>query len=356
MTVKTGVVQMKGPTGGDTAPGGAYILTELHGITCVGISAGVDGVTAYNVQVAKIAWGSSGEYYWVGDEVAGSGTTGCGSAPLPCQLLDSNGIPIKSTVISGSSKSAVDVFLRGQGGSASQIEIIGATDQLGGTSGWLAVAGTSAGGYLKVAGSTDGGAIPHIGGTTDVLGSLTFGVGSVTLGMGGTGAFSGTISAKLRTISSDIHSILAGGTGSDGISRISGISADIRSAPTLNVQYAAGATIDSQITSIAGGLTVGIGSVSIDNPVVIGHRSAGYTFEQVKSVSTTLQSGVRLKNVNGSGTLTVTYDTLAGSTTGMTSGFQLDDREELFVEVDNLTKVYVMAGATAGCTFSYYAT
>ena len=96
--------------------------------------------------------------------------------------------------------------------------------------------------------------------------------------------------------------------------------------------------------------------MSVDNPVVIGHRVAGFTFEQVNSTSTTLVSCVRLKNINGSGTLTVTYDSTAGSTTGMTSGFQLDDREELFVEVDNLTKVYVMCGLTAGCTFSYYAT
>ena len=51
---------------GTTGSTGAHILTEFHGITCVGgITAGVSGVTGYDVQVIKPAWGGSGEFYWV---------------------------------------------------------------------------------------------------------------------------------------------------------------------------------------------------------------------------------------------------------------------------------------------------
>ena len=354
---KRGVVQISAATGGGEC-GGAYILTEVHGVTCTGVSAGVAGVTQYNIQVAKLAWGSTGEFNWVDDAYTASGTTGCGTAPLPCQLIDANGNSIKTSTISGSSNTALDVFLQGQGGSAAQIDISNINAGNSTTGGaYLAVAGTTNGAYVPVAGSTAGGAIPHIGATGDIFGSLTAGFATSVKSMAATGAFAGTISGKLRTMASDIRTILAGGTGSDGVNRPSGISMDIRSAPMLDVQFGGtGATVGAEITSIAGGLTIGIGTVSVDNPVVIGHKVAGFTFEQLNQASTALVSGVRLKNINGSGTLTVTYDSAAGTTTGMTSGFQLDDREELFVEVDNLTKVYVSCGLVAGCTFSYYAT
>jgi len=362
---KEGTIQLQAATGGDTAPGGAYVLTEIHGVTCTGICAAVSGLNEYNVQIAKMAWGTTGEYYWVDNAVSSAGTTGCGAAPLPCQLIDSNGNPVKYTTISGSSSTALDVVIRSQGGSASQLDISNISaghDSVSG--GYIAVAGTTTGHYVPVAGSTAGGAIPHVGATTD-KGSSADGsiVGTYAKAIAGTGAHAGTISSKLRTVASDIHQIMSGGTGSNGVYRISGLSADIRSVvgwtgdaggPSVLIKATGGFT--ASISAIAGGLTIGIGSVSVDNPVVIGHRVAGFTFEQVNSTSTTLVSGVRLKNINGSGTLTVTYDSTAGSTTGMTSGFQLDDREELFVEVDNLTKVYVMCGLTAGCTFSYYAT
>jgi len=349
-----GSIQISAATGGGEC-GGSFILTEVHGVICTGISAGVVGLTGYNVQVSKMAWGTTGEYYWVDDSIRSAGTTGCGSAPLPIQLIDSNGNQVKFSTVAGSAKTALDVVIREQGGSAAYLNISNRFAGNGDTTGnYIAVAGTTNGGYIPVAGSTVGGAIPHIGSTTDILGSLTFGAMTAGHASAATGAFSGTVSAKLRNIAGGVHQLIAGGTGADGVYRIGGISADIRSIPTVTVQATGGMT--AAISAIAGGLTIGIGSVSVDNPVVIGYRVAGFTFEQLNSNSTTLQSGIRVKNVNGSGTLTVTYDSAAGATTGMTSGFQLDDREEMFIEVDNTTKVYVMCGLTAGCTFSYYAT
>ena len=98
--------------------------------------------------------------------------------------------------------------------------------------------------------------------------------------------------------------------------------------------------------------------------MVVGSNSAptggtgggsGYGGTQVRTASTALVSGVRIKNTQGSTTLTVSYDALAGSTTGMTSGWDLDDREEVFIEVDNLDKIYVRSSASA-TSYSYYAT
>ena len=93
-----GTIQLQAATGGDTAPGGAYVLTEIHGVTCTGLCAAVSGLTGYNVQVAKMAWGTTGEYYWVDNSVSSAGTTGCGAAPLPCQLVDSNGNPVRNII------------------------------------------------------------------------------------------------------------------------------------------------------------------------------------------------------------------------------------------------------------------
>ena len=329
---------------------GTYFLSEQFGLTATGISGAT--VSPAEVRVVKVAWGTTGEFYWADEQVLASGTAGAGAGPVPVQLRDSSGNPFSSTAISGSSNRSLDVNIVDQGGSASVVNIFntnaGATLVDGG--GYVAVAGTTYGAYVPIAGSTAGGAIPHIGATTD---------GYLIPHASGTQGWEGTISEKLRTITSAIHLMKFGGTANDGSHYIRGLSADLRSihtGVTFKAELSHGVTHGVVIEAIASGVTVGIGSVEIDNPVVIGHRVAGYTFERVNSTSTTLVSGVRLKNINGSGTLTVTYDSAAGSTTGMTSGFQLDDREELFIEVDNLHKVYVMCGLTAGCTFSYYAT
>ena len=327
---------------------GTYFLSEQFGLTATGISGAT--VAPSEVQVFKVAWGTTGEFYWVDDAVLASGTAGAGAGPLPIQLRDSSGNAISSTAINGSSNRSLDVNIVDQGGSASVLNISNKNAGGGSGGGYVAVAGTTYGAYVPIAGSTAGGAIPHIGATTD---------GYLVPPTVGTQGWEGTISEKLRTITSAIHLMKFGGTANDGSHYIRGLSADLRSihtGVTFKAELSHGVTHGVVIEAIASGVTVGIGSVEIDNPVVIGHRVAGYTFERVNSTSTTLVSGVRLKNINGSGTLTVTYDSAAGSTTGMTSGFQLDDREELFVEVDNLTKVYVMCGLTAGCTFSYYAT
>ena len=352
MGEKFGTTKMGAPQGNS----GSTLLTETVTKASTGISSSA-GATAYEVQVFKVAWGASGEFHWADDSVNGNL-----AGPLPVQMLDSTGTPFNGSAIDGSSNKMLDINIRAQTGTGSALIIRNPDAGKGSTNGgYIAVAGTTNGGHVPVAGSISGGAIPHIGATTDILGSFTSGDDTAAHASGATGNFSGTVSAKLRTIASDIQALIAGGTGADGTSRTNGLNVDIRtvtSGITLATQETqlGGFTLTNSIQAIAGGVTIGIGSVSVDNPVVIGHRVAGFTFEQVNSTSTTLQSGVRLKNVNGSGTLTVTYDSAAGSTTGMTSGFQLDDREELFVEVDNLNKVYVMCGVTAGCTFSYYAT
>ena len=333
---KQGIIQLSAAAG----TSGASILTEQF----QGLATGISGGTSDSeVQVFKIAWGSTAEFYWADEQSSAGGTSNAGAGPLPIQLRDSSGNAFSSTAINGSSNRSLDVSLVNQGGSASRLFVHSNINEVGGVS-------MDNQSYFPIAGSTAGGAIPHIGATTD---------GYLVSPTGGTQGWEGTISEKLRTITSAIHLMKFGGTANDGSHYIRGLSADLRSihtGVTFKAELSHGVTHGVVIEAIASGVTVGIGSVEIDNPVVIGHRVAGYTFERVNSTSTTLVSGVRLKNINGSGTLTVTYDSAAGSTTGMTSGFQLDDREELFVEVDNLTKVYVMCGLTAGCTFSYYAT
>ena len=361
-----GSIQISATTGTT----GAYILTELHGITCLGgVSAGVSGVTGYNVQVAKMAWGNTGEYYWVDSsysEISGAGAS-CGRGPLPVQMRDASGAAVSTSAISGSTSRAVDVNILNQGGSASVLSMQNPDAGSGTTNGaYIAVAGTTNGAYVPIAGSTAGGAIPHVGATMDK--GTTFGANATSAkALSATGAFYGTISSKLRASASYLGQMKVGGTGADGTYRVSGLSADIRSfAAGITVSTVAeltGFTYANSIAAIAGGVTIGIGSVSIDNPVVMGSSTAGtggaYAGSagiQIRTTSTALQSGVRVKNTHGSGTLTVSYDTAAGSTSAMTGGWDLDDREEVFVEVDNLTKVYVRGTVDAGTSYSYYAT
>jgi len=352
MAEKFGTTKMSAPQGAT----GSTLLTETHTKASTGISSSA-GATGYEVQVFKVAWGASGEFHWADDSVNGNL-----AGPVPVQMLDSTGTPFNGSAIDGSSNKMLDINIRAQTGTGSALIIRNPDAGKGSTNGgYIAIAGTTNGGHVPVAGSIAGGAIPHIGATTDILGSFTSGDDTAAHASGATGNFSGTVSAKLRTIASDIHALIAGGTGADGTSRTNGLNVDIRtvtSGITLATQETqlGGFTFTNSIQAIAGGVTIGIGSVSVDNPVVIAQRGVGATFAQLNSVSTTLVSGVRVKNVNGSGTLTVTYDALMGSTTGMTGGFQLTDREEIFVEVDDISKVYIKSAATAGCTLSYYAT
>ena len=58
-----GSIQISAATGGGEC-GGSFILTEVHGVTCTGISAGVAGLTGYNVQIAKMAWGQFNYIVW----------------------------------------------------------------------------------------------------------------------------------------------------------------------------------------------------------------------------------------------------------------------------------------------------
>ena len=358
-----GSIQVSATTGTT----GAYILTELHGITCLGgISAGVSGITGYNVQIAKMAWGNTGEYYWIDNtvaEISGAGSS-CGRGPLPIQMRDTSGTAISTSAINGQTSRAIDVNIIGQTGTGSSMTI---QNQIsGGSTAPMAVAGNSAGGHVPVAGDVSGGPIPHIGATGDALTlGPTAGGKTAALYMAATGAFSGTIAAKLRSIASSAHLIAFGGTSHRGEYKVAGLSCDIRSfGATVGVgSVESGITFGTVVTAIAGGVTVGIGSVSVDNPVVIGSSTAGtggaYAGSggvQFRSTSVTVQSGVRIKNTHGSGTLTVSYDSGGGTFSNMTGGWDLDDREEVFIEVDNLNKIYVRGTVDAGMNYSYYAT
>lgn len=344
---------------------GSYILTETHGQTCTGISSGVSGYTGdYDVQVNKVAWGSTGEFQWVNDTVISVSGTSCGAGPLPVQLRSDAGAAVSTSAINGQTSRAVDVNLISQGGSAAQIDISNIAAGSFATAGaYIAVAGTTNGAFVPVAGSTVGGAIPHVGATTDT-GSTFSTNATAAKARGTTGAFIGTISSKLRAIASYLGQMKVGGTGADGVHRVSGLSADIRSVlPTVKIAPTGGVTFGTHLLTIASGITIGIGSVAVDNPNVIGSSTAGtggaYAGSggvQIRTSSVALKSGVRVKNVHGSGTLTVSYDTAAGATTAMTGGWQLDDAEEVFVEVDNLNKVYVRGTIDAGINYCYYAT
>ena len=344
---------------------GSYVLTEAVGQTQSGITTGVSGFTGdLECQVVKIAWGSTGEFYWADEEVSTTtGTTG-GARPLPVQLRSSAGAAVSTSAISGSSSRAVDVNLVNQGGSAAQVDISN-VNAGSATGSFIAVAGTTNGAFVPVAGSTVGGAIPHVGATTDT-GSTFSTNATAAKARGATGAFIGTISAKLRAIASFLGQMKVGGTGADGVYRVSGLSADIRGvAGGVTIGTSAeltGFTFSNSIAAIAGGVTIGIGSVAVDNPVVIGSSTAGTggayggsAGVQIRTSSVALKSGVRVKNVHGSGTLTVSYDTAAGSTSAMTGGWELDDAEEVFIEVDNLNKVYVRGTVDAGMNYCYYA-
>ena len=332
-------------SGGEAAE--TFIGTEQFSFASMGLTSGISGNTlSVDIQVVKVAWGSTAEFFWT-DKQTTSGITGCGSGPLPVQIIDRNGADIATTTISGSNAKALDVHIRGQG---TYINV--SNNNAGsGTGTYIAVAGTTNGGYVPIAGSTVGGAIPHIGATTDIW---------LTPAGSGTAGFQGTISSKLRSAAESLYLIKHGGTGSDGTHYPRGISTDIRSflgsTGYVNVILTSSAVgLTANITSIAGGVTIGIGSVAIDNPVKMGSRTAGATFEQLIGTSTTLKTGVRLKNINGSSTLTVAYDSAAGVTTGMTSGYELSSTEELFLEVSDMNTVYVMGGLTAGLSFCYYA-
>ena len=366
MSAKKGSVQLSAKQGTT----GSYILTETHGQTCTGISSGVSGYTGdYDVQVIKLAWGSTGDFYWADEAVGAAGATNCGAGPLPVQLRSNAGAAISTSALSGSSSRAVDVNVINQGGSASQIDISNISAGSYATAGaYIAVAGTTNGAYVPVAGSTAGGAIPHVGATTDgICGDIINSTSANAIAA--TGSFAGTISSKLRRMASDIHSIKFGGTGADGVNTSSGLSADLRSvngwtgsAKGKTVLVVATGGVTASISAIAGGVTIGIGSIAVDNPIVMGSSTAGtggaYAGSggvQIRTASTTLKSGVRVKNVHGSGTLTVSYDSAAGATSAMTGGWDLDDAEEVFIEVDNLNKIYVRGTIDAGINYCYYA-
>ena len=89
-----------------------------------------------------------------------------------------------------------------------------------------------------------------------------------------------------------------------------------------------------------------IRSMQIFDPVLTKTTSeseVGTSFEQVHAAGATLENGVRVKCINSSGLRVGIYDAPAGTGTTGDGGFALEDREEVFIEVRQLSHVWVKA-------------
>ena len=99
---------------------------------------------------------------------------------------------------------------------------------------------------------------------------------------------------------------------------------------------------------------VDIRSMQIFDPLVADSKtSIGTSFVQLHAAGGTLENGVRIKNTyaNSRSIYVATSDENGVGTTGG-DGFELGNREELFLEVRQLSHAYVKAsGANGSVTF-----
>jgi len=88
-----------------------------------------------------------------------------------------------------------------------------------------------------------------------------------------------------------------------------------------------------------------IRTVQIFDPVAIGQTVGTSAWAQLDASGATLENGVRIKNYDGTSTkIYVTTTGLIGGT-----GFELDGREEVFLEIRQLSDVWFKGdGVTAG--------
>ena len=99
-----------------------------------------------------------------------------------------------------------------------------------------------------------------------------------------------------------------------------------------------------------------IRTMQIFDPVLTKTTSAtaiGTDFTQVHAAGATLENGVRIKCIDGGSDklLVGLYDATQGTGTTGDGGFELADREEVFIEVRQLSHVWVKASAnTTGYT------
>ncbi len=95
---------------------------------------------------------------------------------------------------------------------------------------------------------------------------------------------------------------------------------------------------------------VDIRSMQIFDPVVATSKSSvGTAFVQLHAAGATLENGVRIKNTYGSSRniFVATSDENGVGTTGG-DGFELGNREELFLEVRQLSHCYIKAAGAGG--------
>jgi hypothetical protein len=78
-----------------------------------------------------------------------------------------------------------------------------------------------------------------------------------------------------------------------------------------------------------------IRTMQIFDPVVIGNSTTTGSYAQLHATGATLENGVRIKNTNAANTAAI-------SVTGLTAeGFWLTGGEEVFLEVRQLSNVYI---------------
>lgn len=96
-----------------------------------------------------------------------------------------------------------------------------------------------------------------------------------------------------------------------------------------------------------------IRSMQIFDPVVTDVKgSIGTSYVQLHAAGATLENGVRIKCTNSNGLRIAYYNNHNHTGTTGSDGFDLDNREEVFVEVRQLSHVYVKgADGTSECTY-----
>lgn len=74
---------------------------------------------------------------------------------------------------------------------------------------------------------------------------------------------------------------------------------------------------------------------------------AAAAFVQVHAAGATLENGVRIKCIDADALMVGTYNPIAHTGTTGDGGYQLEDREEVFIEIRQLSHLWVKAAANS---------
>tara|TARA_R110000824_G_scaffold46671_1_gene133740 strand:+ start:3345 stop:4241 length:897 start_codon:yes stop_codon:yes gene_type:complete len=181
----------------------------------------------------------------------------------------------------------------------------------------------------------DTGAVVLAGGTAGI-GALTAGtaaIGTVKLGAG-TGAEIGKLAAGTASIGTVVL-----GAGSDAVGTVA-LGAGAASIGRLGTANDGVDIGDVDVASVAMPSTITTGTATWSSSVAV----------QLNASSTVLTSGVLVKALAGNAAvLYVGASNVAVSSTNM--GIELSAKESVFIEIDNLNKVYIIAAATGSVTY-----